>query len=631
MNLLRRLLLVVLYLSLFVPSTIKADANQASRVVVTSRDDMPKHSYPVSMTLTELFSAGDTVSALAEEVRSDLQSDLEKYDIKDASAMRDMLNGLVDIALIQHRDSIASTYLPQIADLEEKASSKALSGLLISCVVEAEQSMSEADIQAKEKAFADLLKSKVETMDWLTIQQDIKSMKGRMEYASADFIKGLSENSYGASVQKNGQLSIDMALDFLHAEASISRILPYRNVIIATLGKIIDEHTAEKKEIWTDREVDLTDSTALRSVLIGIWDSGVDPSVYPDQMYRRSSESFDGKDDDGNGYVDDVYGIAFDLKGNPDPNVLLPLAQDEKDRILSFQRSFKGLEDLLAGIDSKESMNLKKKIASLSPKEVTPFMEDAWHYVMYSHGTHLAGIVIAANPAAKITVSRVTFDYKSVPTPLFEEDARKYAEDFQKTVDYFKSEGVRVACMSWGMQAIEFEKAYEQNGIGADQKERAAMAKRVFDILMDGMTKAMKSDPDILFLIAAGNSDNSVDFDTDMPGSINLPNVMTVGAVDYAGDETNFTAYGKSVDIYANGFMVPSKVPGGETLELSGTSMAGPQVGNLAGKLLAVDPNLMTVEVVDLIMRGASPKNGGKVLLINPKESLRLLHEKMSN
>ncbi len=624
-----KLLLVVALFSFFlVPSAMKAAANQGGRHIVTSRDEMPKHSYPIAMEISDLFASNEAIEALAESVQRDIQSDLASYDIQDAKTLKDRLNGLVDIALIRHHDSIALSILPQIRDLEDKPSAKALSGVLVRCIVEAERDNSGDDTTVREKALAGLLGAEIEKKDWKVIQQDVKALKGRMDYGTPDFLRGLAESDYGSTIEKTGEISLENALSFLHSQAFIVRILPYKNTIATVLGAVIDKHAVAKKEIWADREVDLTDSTGLRSVLIGIWDSGVDPSVYPDQMYRRSSESFDGKDDDGNGYVDDVYGIAFDLKGNPDPNVLLPLAQDEKDRILSFQRSFKGLEDLLAGIDSKESVNLKQKIASLSPKEVTPFMEDAWHYVMYSHGTHLAGIVIAGNPAAKITVSRVTFDYKNVPTPLFEEDARKYAEDFQKTVDYFKSEGVRVACMSWGMQAIEFEKAYEQNGIGADQKERAAMAKKVFDILMDGMTKAMKSDPDILFLIAAGNNDNSVDFDTDMPGSINLPNVMTVGAVDYAGDETNFTAYGKSVDVYANGFMVPSKVPGGETLELSGTSMAGPQVGNLAGKLLAVDPNLTTVEVVDLIMRGASPKEGGKVLLINPRKSIALLRAK---
>jgi len=47
-----------------------------------------------------------------------------------------------------------------------------------------------------------------------------------------------------------------------------------------------------------------------------------------------------------------------------------------------------------------------------------------------------------------------------------------------------------------------------------------------------------------------------------------------VGAVDQAGDETSFTSYGATVKVDANGYQVPSNVPGGGTLELSGTSMA---------------------------------------------------------
>lgn len=71
-----------------------------------------------------------------------------------------------------------------------------------------------------------------------------------------------------------------------------------------------------------------------------------------------------------------------------------------------------------------------------------------------------------------------------------------------------------------------------------------------------------------------------------------LPNLLVVGAVDQAGDETSFTSYGKTVAVDADGYHVPSYVPGGETVQLSGTSMASPNTANLASKLLALDSKL---------------------------------------
>ena len=67
--------------------------------------------------------------------------------------------------------------------------------------------------------------------------------------------------------------------------------------------------------------------------------------------------------------------------------------------------------------------------------------------------------------------------------------------------------------------------------------------------------------------------------------------------MDQAGEETGFSTLGKTVVVHANGFEVDSVIPGGERLKLSGTSMAAPQVTNLAAKLFALDPKLSATQV----------------------------------
>jgi subtilisin family serine protease len=67
-------------------------------------------------------------------------------------------------------------------------------------------------------------------------------------------------------------------------------------------------------------------------------------------------------------------------------------------------------------------------------------------------------------------------------------------------------------------------------------------------------------------------------FEAAIPSDIVLPNLLTVGAVDMAGDEAPFTSYGPTVKAHANGYQVESYLPGGERVAFSGTSMASPQV-----------------------------------------------------
>jgi subtilisin family serine protease len=60
---------------------------------------------------------------------------------------------------------------------------------------------------------------------------------------------------------------------------------------------------------------------------------------------------------------------------------------------------------------------------------------------------------------------------------------------------------------------------------------------------------------------------------------------------------------------------------------MSGTSMSAPQVTNLAAKLLALHPELTPEQVIDLIVRGATPAADGRLHLINPKASVALLQQ----
>ena len=71
-----------------------------------------------------------------------------------------------------------------------------------------------------------------------------------------------------------------------------------------------------------------------------------------------------------------------------------------------------------------------------------------------------------------------------------------------------------------------------------------------------------------------------------------------------------------------------SFVPGGKRLKLSGTSMASPNVVNLAAKLFAIDPSLTPEQVISLIRRGATATEDGRRYLIDEKQSVALLGER---
>lgn len=105
--------------------------------------------------------------------------------------------------------------------------------------------------------------------------------------------------------------------------------------------------------------------------------------------------------------------------------------------------------------------------------------------------------------------------------------------------------------------------------------------------------------------------------------------MITVGAINQAGDETSFTIYGDTVVVDADGYNVESHVPGGMRLELSETSMATPNIANLAAELFALDPKLTPREAVELIQSGATTSEDGRRYLIDEKQSVALLEQQL--
>jgi subtilisin family serine protease len=285
----------------------------------------------------------------------------------------------------------------------------------------------------------------------------------------------------------------------------------------------------------------------------------------------------------------------------------------------------KGLLDVQASIESPEASELKKVMSGLKPEAVKPFIENLNFFGNYTHGTHVAGIAAAGNPAVRLLGARITFDHRMIPDVPTREQAERDAAAMRAVVSYFQQQKVRVVNMSWGGTPRSIEAAFEANGAGGTPEARRKTAREYFELSRVALTEALRAAPEILFVVAAGNSNSDAKFDETIPSGIDLPNVLTVGAVDQAGEETSFTSFGKNVDVHANGFEVESALPGGGRLKYSGTSMAAPNVANLAAKLLALRPQLTVAEVTDLIQRAVDRSTDGRIHLLNPRRSVELL------
>jgi subtilisin family serine protease len=612
-------LLAFVLVTLVASPALRCMAQDGTRKVVNSEADLPRFNYPVTGTATELLQSDDaTFNVFAGKVRADVDSVLKDYDVKDHAALRNLLGVQLDLDLLAGDDQGALETIAKLRDLEDKPDAKLLDGLQTRAMFDAKKATGKSAGSEYAAAYQKELSEELKALPWAVVGNRIKEEKSQSEIVSEALLLGSVQASIEPAVAKAHQLSNDLAWGLIGVRVYLKINLPLKQATVAALSEEVAANDVKKPDIWVDRDVTLTDADKLTPVNVAIWDTGSDLSLFSDRVVTATKAAPEG----------DPHDIAFDLKGFPAHGYLYPLDADQQKQYPGMHDELKGFSDLQLSIESPEATDLKKKLSSMSAAEVPGFLEQLEFFSIYSHGTHVAGIAAKGNPAIRLAVGRITFDWHNVPLAPSEELSRREAEDFQAYVDWFRANHIRVVNMSWGGGPQDDEAALEKNGIGKDAADRKAMAAKLFGIERDGLYNAIKSAPEILFICAAGNADSDSSFNEMIPSSFKLPNILAVGAVDQAGDEASFTSYGPTVRVDANGYHVESVVPGGAKLQMSGTSMASPNAANLAAKLVALDPKLTPEETIGLMVDGATASADGRRHNLNPKRSVELLRQK---
>ena len=613
---------------------ISFNAVAQDKIPVKTVDDLPKHFYELSEPQAMSYIKNDDLAKeLAAQIEKNLLSDLKKYDIQDKDALRDIYSDLSLVAMTNNDYQMAINYLEKRIAVTEKSSKKYMSDLIELTYLNAKiqtDIKDEAGFQAFLKSY---LSAELEKMPFDVVQEEVSDAAGTMSFLSENLYWGLVSGQLQPAIDKSkNRLTHSLATQILFVKEGMKYITPYSKTIYApVLQAYYDKNHTEVTltDIWEDRNVIFKNKKGLSPVVICAWDSGVDTDVFTkENVWKNAKEQLDGKDNDGNGFIDDVHGIAFDLEDKPTIGVLRDVEKITPN-INQYADFSKGLGDLQASVKSKEADAIKKHLAALKPSEVIPFIEMLDLYGGYSHGTHVAGIMLKDHPTAQMLTVRVTFDHKNISAPPTLESVTQAAKLYKSTIAYFKANHVKVVNMSWSYSLKGFEKGLAENGVGNSDEERLALAKKLFNIQKDALFEAMKSAPEILFVTSAGNSNDDLEFSRKIPSSFNLPNLLRVGAVDLEGKVTGFTTMGNAVDVYANGYEVESYVPGGEIRKYSGTSMSSPQVANCAAKLWAKYPTLTVQEVIEFIKKsGTVSTENEKVLLLHPQNALKLADEK---
>lgn len=401
-------------------------------------------------------------------------------------------------------------------------------------------------------------------------------------------------------------LTLETAASALFVSHVLADAVASRAVYLEAIGTVRAAHDARP----ADRDhrfstVDLTRARDAQPVLVAVWDTGTAGSLFEQQLFTNPNEQPNGQDDDGNGIVDDVHGVISD----PDAAQTGLTFDPGAEVITQYAPFLRGVMDLRAGMASTEAaqrvltlMRGATDAASLEALESNLDAVGEW-----AHGTHVAGILVAGLPQARVAVFRSAW---AGETRIYRHrgptDAELAAEraNVEAIAAFINAHHVRVvnASLGFSQDYLEAELGHESSIYSNDEQVRRRAAE-IHARRRANWQLVFERCPETLFVVAAGNSNRDIVEYGDVPAAIEAPNLLVVGAVDRFGNWATFTNSSPDrVRLFDFGVEVDSVIPNGERVPLSGTSMASPNAANLAAKMISVDPALTPQRTIEIML-----------------------------
>lgn len=585
---------------------------------ITTESELPRFSYPIHTEVQQLLeSSADEFGKFSQPIRLDVDKTLEDYEIGDHAALRKLLKTRMNLQLLSGENSAALETILQMRALEDKPAAKltgALNEEAIARSLLAGSGTSNGSCPAQyQTSYQELLNA----LPWTVAGETMKQVASFAGLMSKPFFIGIVDSELGPVISREHAVTLSGAELIIEARVELLFAVTCKQQTLDVANAYVKAHDIAKADIWVARDAVMPPADKLAPVIVSIWDSGIDTALFPGKLFTDATSD-----------PRDRNGIAFDVMSHRTHGELIPLPPSQQKDYPDFVKVMQAVGDLQAGLDTPAASWFKQKTAAMSPQQMRSFYDEVEIMDGYAHGTHVAGIAARGNPAIRLSYMRMSYDNDNPHRPPTEQLLKDEAASYADSVKWFRDHHVRVVNMSWWDMPSSYEKDLADNGVGKDAAERKQLARHDFEIDRDGLYAALKSAPEILFVTIAGNNNADNAFQEVIPSSFRLPNLIVAGAVDQAGGETGFTSYGENVAVHADGEAVESLVPGGATVRMTGTSMAAPQVTNLAAKLLAIDPTLTPLQIIALIQEGSDTSTDGRRHLINPRRTIELLQSR---
>jgi len=409
-----------------------------------------------------------------------------------------------------------------------------------------------------------------------------------------------------------------------------------------------------------------------QTVIVGVIDSGIDIE-HPDLasvIWTNTKEiPNNGKDDDKNGYIDDIHGWNFLGDAIHDNYEFIRMLKKPNDGSEDYKRAEEEYQekmfevnmqkqqlDLMLNIESMVSKHLGKSTFTLEEveaietddqelnlaklslirimergtiedfyKRLQPFKEHIEAQEKYHFNKDFDGRSIVGDNPEDIKDTK----YGNNDVIGLEKDEAKHGTHVAGIIAQVRNNGIggdgianntKIMALRAVPDGDEYDKDVAlairyavDNGAKVINGSFGKYYSPNRQWVIDAMKYAAKKD--VLIVIAAGNEAFDLDVTNKFPNDSYdgdpeySNNVVIVGALNNSYDENllaSFTNYGKkNVDVFAPGVRIYASTPNNNYEYLQGTSMASPNVAGVAALIRSYYPRLTAAQVKQILIESS--------------------------
>ena len=580
--------------------------------IVRGPSDLPATLFPVDGPPSEAFLGDKFLIHTVPLLRAEAERVRATMRIEDSPLASDLTAGLVAIALLQNRPDDATKLIAVVRAAATKPRQRAFDLLPYELAAATERRGAELDCVSG----AALIGSRLDGAEPAVARSEALSRLSQYETTGTSLMAGIIKASIDPIAAKQGGVTLSQGLDLARRRATATFLPACRTSVSDKLRAWLADPRHVRAQIWAGREPAAADLTRAAPVVVAVWDSGYDPAIFPGQLAVDPAEPLDGRDNDGNGVVDDWNGPTFDYHLQPIAAPLPPLSPLLATQLDLHMMLRKGNDDMQLGLGTAEA-DLMAQRAREANVDQQADDELLWSEVgIRTHGTKLASEIADGAPFVRLyNVFALPFGFDPRPVPLDEAQIGRWVTAIDRVGVRMRQAGVRIANLSWGITAEEITQNLMDVGGETDRTRAISRGKALFAKADAALRRMIAASPEILFVTGAGNSNQQDVVMAASPQSIVAPNLLVVGAASADGRITNFSTYGDSVSLYAWGEGVPVRTPGGGHSHGTGTSEAAPLVVRAAAQMLAANPRLSAPQLMQGLRATASDGDDGLKLL----------------